>query len=318
MIAAAVLAAPVSASASGLASEPIPEVNNQQAAPASRLPAPTLRVTFREAIDQAIQRNPSVQQASAEILRAEGLLSQARSAILPGLAASVVTVTQSQGPAVFNGEPVTPRNQVTGTVGLSAPLFAPALWAQRVQAQDEVHVEQVSAADVRRQVAVATAQAYLSIIARRRVFEANVRARDTATAHYELAHAQLSAGAGSLLNQLRAQQVVSADDVLVEEASLDVYRAQEALGVLVGDDGPVDTSDEPVLEVPTTLQAAEAAMPICAATCAWPAPDRPPPCAYGRTVRRTGCPRHRASCSRSTCSRPRCSSSPEAGGRRWR
>jgi outer membrane protein TolC len=216
---------------------------------------------FKDAVDQAIERNPSVRQASAGILRAQGLLHQARSAILPGLAASVVTVTQSLGPAVFNGEPVTPRNQVAGGFVVTAPLVAPVLWAERVQAQDEVHVQQVSAADVRRQVAVATAQAYLAIIARRRVFEADVRARDTARAHYDLAHAQLAAGAGSLLNELRAQQALSADEVLIEETSLDVYRAQEALGVLIGADGPVDTSDEPVLEVPATLQAAEAAMP---------------------------------------------------------
>ena len=41
--------------------------------------------------------------------------------------------------------------------------------------------------DVRRQTALPTADAYLAIIARRRVVEANVRARDTAQAHFDLA-----------------------------------------------------------------------------------------------------------------------------------
>lgn len=230
-----------------------------QPAPAGRVLVPTARVTFKDAVDQAIQRNPSVRQAAAEILRAQGLLQQARSATLPGLSGNVVTVAQRH--VVFGSQSVTPAGQLTGNVALSAPLFAPALWAQTVQAQDVVHVQEINEADVRRQIAVATAQAYLSVIARRRVFEADVRARDVARAHYDLAHAQLQAGAGSLLNELRAQQSLSVDEVLMEQASLDVYRAQEALGVLIGGDGPVDTGDEPALQVPSTLQAAEAAMP---------------------------------------------------------
>jgi outer membrane protein TolC len=235
------------------------QIAPQQAPPTGSVPLPILRITFKDAVDQAIQRNPSVQQAAAHILRAQGLLSQARSVTLPEVSGNVVTLAQRQ--VTFNGEPVTPRGQLTANLALSAPLFAPALWAQTAQAQDEVHVQQVNAADVRRQVAVATAQTYLSIIARRRVVEADARALETAKAHYDLAHQQLAAGAGSLLNELRAQQVVSADAVLVEQASIAVYRAQEALGVLVGGDGPVDTTEEPALQVPVTLQAAEAAMP---------------------------------------------------------
>jgi outer membrane protein len=49
--------------------------------------------------------------------------------------------------------------------------------------------------------------------------------------------------------------------VLAEESAFAVYNAQEALGVLVAADGPVDAADEPVLEVPSTLASAEAAMP---------------------------------------------------------
>ncbi len=232
---------------------------NQQPAQSTAVPAPTVRLTFKDAVDQAVRHNPTVQQASEEILRAEGLLRQARSAILPGLSANVIALTQKS--VVFNGTAVTPREQVTGTLGLAAPVFAPVLWAQRVQAQDVVNVTQVNAADVRRQVAVATAQAYLSIVARRRIFEADVRARDVSRAHFDLAHQQRVAGAGSLLNELRAEQQLSANEVLVEQSSLDVYRAQEALGVLAGASGPVDTADEPVLELPLGLQALQAAMP---------------------------------------------------------
>src|SRR5512133_1410456 len=245
----------------GAAAALAPSSAFSQQQPASRpgaVPVPTVRMAFTDAVDQAIQRNPSVRQAAAAIVRAQAALLQTRSAAFPAISGSVVALAQRH--VVFDGQSVTPAGQVTGGLGMTAPLLAPALWAQATQAQDVVRVQEVGASDVRRQIAVATAQAYLAIIARRRVFEANTRARDVARAHYDLAHQQLLAGAGSLLNELRAQQVVSADAVLVEQASLDVYRAQEALGVLVGDQGPVDTTGEPTLQAPMMLQAAEAAM----------------------------------------------------------
>jgi outer membrane protein TolC len=160
----------------------------------------------------------------------------------------------------FDGTVTTPQNQAAAALSVGMPVLAPALWAQHAQARDEVHVAELSAADVRRQVAVATAQAYLAIFTRRRVFEATVRARDTARAHYDLAHQQRVAGSGSLLNELRAQQTLDADQVLVEQVSLAVYLAQEALGVLVAATGPVDAAAEPVFEVPQSLPESDEAL----------------------------------------------------------
>jgi multidrug efflux system outer membrane protein len=219
-------------------------------------PAVPTRLSFADAVAAALAHNPSVQQAASGIVQAQGLLREARSAVLPGIGAAVTTTTLNEG-RTFQGVTTTAQNQVVGTVSVAAPLLAPVLWAQRAQAADAVHVAEISATDVRRQVAVATAQAYLAVIARRRVFEADVRARDTAAAHQTLARQQREAGSGSLLNELRAQQALASDEVLVEQSGLEVYRAQEALGVLVGSDGPVDTSEEPVLAVPPELAAAE-------------------------------------------------------------
>jgi outer membrane protein TolC len=119
-----------------------------------------------------------------------------------------------------------------------------------VQALDAQHVAEASADEVRRQISVATAQAYLSVIAARRVVESQVRARDTAYSFYEYADNRLKAGAGSKLTALQAQLTVSADEALVEVARLALYRSQEALGVLVTEDVPVDAQDEPVFEIP--------------------------------------------------------------------
>ena len=103
---------------------------------------------------------------------------------------------------------------------------------------------------MKRQIAVATAQAYLLVIAAHRVVESQMRARDTAQAFYDYAAQRLQAGAGSRLTALQAQQTLSADQALVEVSSLALFRAQEALGVLVTSDRPLDAVDEPAFEIP--------------------------------------------------------------------
>lgn len=91
------------------------------------------------------------------------------------------------------------------------------------------------------------------VIARKQVLEAQVVARDVARAHYDLARRQRELGAGSRLNELRAQQQLSSDESLVEQAALQISLAEEALGVLIAMDGPATAADEPALEVPVDL-----------------------------------------------------------------
>ena len=222
-------------------------------------PAPTVRLTFRAAVDQAVKRNPSVTQAAQEILRAQALLQQARSATLPSVDGTITNSTLNTGVS-FSGITAQPQNQTTMSISVSAMLYAPVRWAQKAQAADSEQIAQLNEVEVKREIAVATAQAYLAIIARRRVYEAYVRARDTAKAHYDLAHTQLQAGTGSKLNELRADQALSADAVLAEQAAMGVYRAQEALGVLVAADAAVDTDGEPTLDTPASIATAETAI----------------------------------------------------------
>jgi outer membrane protein TolC len=60
----------------------------------------------------------------------------------------------------------------------------------------------------------------------------------------------LQGGIGSRLNALRAQEELSGSEARVEEARLALRRAQEALGVLIAADQPVDASGEPVFALP--------------------------------------------------------------------
>jgi outer membrane protein TolC len=230
------------------------------AALVAQVPVPAERVTFDEAIQRAITNNPSAAIAAAGILRAEALLLEARSATRLQLNGSIITTTLNRG-VQFDGQTVTPQNQLAAALDVRYPLYAPARWAQRAQADAARHVAEIGADDVRRQTALATADAYLTIIARRRVVEGNMRARGSAKAHYDLARQLQEGGTGSRLNELRARQELSADETLVEASQLAVYRAQEALGVLLVADGPVDATDEPLFPVPPDAVAAAASAP---------------------------------------------------------
>ena len=212
---------------------------------AAQTPEPIDRVTFDEAIRRAVEKNPSTAIAAAGILRAEGLLLDARSASRLQINAALTTTTLNTG-VEFDGTTVSPRNSLAATGDIRLPLYAPARWARTAQAGDAKLVAQVNAEEIRRQTALATADAYLTIIARRRDVEINIRARDLAKAHFDYAHELLERGAGSRLNELRAQQELSIDETRVEAFRLVLYRAQEALGVLLAADGPVDAADEPV------------------------------------------------------------------------
>jgi len=226
--------------------------------PHAQPPVPTERVSFEQAVARAIERNPSAAIAAAGILRAEALLAEAAAATRLQINGTLVETTLNRG-VKFDSTTVTPRNQITGALDLRQPLFAPARWARRAQARDTREVADLSQSSVRRQTALATADAYLTIIARRRVVEANVRARDVARVHFDLARELQQAGRGSRLNELRAQQELSTDEGLVESAQLAVYRAQEALGILLVADGAVDATDEPAFDTAVSEVGAERA-----------------------------------------------------------
>ena len=221
---------------------------------------PVIRLTFADAIERAQTRNPTVAAAAAGIRRAEGLLRQARAATLLQLSANVTTTTLNTG-VEFQGVTVTPRNQVTATATADMPIVAAAAWARKAQASDAAQVADLTTVDTKRQIAFATADAYLSVIAQRRVVESNVRARDVAKAHFDLAAQLEQGGTGSRLNALRAQQQYSTDEGLVETARLALYRAEEALGILVVAGGPADAAEEPGFQEALARADAEAGGP---------------------------------------------------------
>jgi HAE1 family hydrophobic/amphiphilic exporter-1 len=217
--------------------------------------APVETVTFDEAIARALEKNPTVAIAATNILRSEALLQQARAGTQPRVSATITNTTLDSGRS-FGDQTVQPRNQ--SLFGLSASMpFAAAQWAARVQAMDQVEIARLSVAETRRQVAVATASAYLAVIAQKRQVEVSQTAIETARRQLDFNTRRREGGVGSRLNELRSAQILAATQALLEVLRLNVVRAQEALGVLLAANGPVDVTGEPSFEVPSEMPETE-------------------------------------------------------------
>src|SRR5690606_32948210 len=145
----------------------------------------------------------------------------------------------------FEGTVTQPRSQVVFGAEASMPLLAMEARARTAQARDRIEVAELASAEVRQQVAVATAYAYLGIIASHRQVAVDERALEAAQAHLEFANSRLEGGAGSRLNQLRAAQAAATAATRLENTRLGLSQAQEALGLLLVADGPVDVGAEP-------------------------------------------------------------------------
>lgn len=207
------------------------------------------KVEFSQAVEIAVAKNPTVAQAATSIARAEALLQISRASTLPTASVSFSNVTLDSARG-FSGSVTQPRNQATLAGNVTVPILQSARWAAVNQARDQITVATAASADVRRQIAVAAAQAYLSVIAQHRQVDVADRALAGANDHLDYARKRLQSGAGTRLNEVRAQQEVSADIARVETAKLALRRAQEALGALLVADGPVDAGAEPVFETP--------------------------------------------------------------------
>jgi outer membrane protein TolC len=125
------------------------------------------------------------------------------------------------------------------------------------QAGDQVDVAQANEADVRRTIAVSTARAYLTIITEKRLLETARIARDNARSHYGFTHAQRVGGVGNRLDEARAAQEFTTDEVTLQNQHVALLKAREALGVLMAAPAPVDTTDE---GVPTQMPSFNDAM----------------------------------------------------------
>jgi outer membrane protein TolC len=124
-----------------------------------------------------------------------------------------------------------------------------ARWAAVNPARDQVAVSEATAAEIRQQIVVSAAEAYLQVIAARRQVDVSERALESARDHLDYATKRFEGGAGSRLNQVRAAQVVSQEETRLEGIRLILRSSQEALGVILAADGPIDAGADPVFDM---------------------------------------------------------------------
>jgi outer membrane protein TolC len=205
------------------------------------------KVEFDEAVRRAIDQNPTIAEATTTIARAEAVMRQARSVTMPfvSLALTNNTIDAARG---FDGGVTQPQNQFSFAASAGVPVLAMSRWAAVDQARDQIEVANRSVADVRKEIAVAAARSYLAVITARRQIEVAERSLETSKSHLDYAQKRLEGGAGSRVNQIRAAQELASDQARLENTRLLLRRAQEALGVVLAADGPVDAGAEPSLE----------------------------------------------------------------------
>ncbi len=202
-------------------------------------------VTFQDAVQHALSLHPAMRVAEQDAARALAQLDQARAPSLPSLSANG-TFTRLDDDRRLADRLVLGKEQLSANVQLAVPLVNTPRWAQWYRAAKAADAARATADDVKRQVAVNAARAWLSVLAQRRVVLAATSARDAAKAHLDFASQRFAGGVGTRLDELRAAQEFAVSSTQLETALSSLVRAQETLGVVTGSEVPLDVvSEEP-------------------------------------------------------------------------
>jgi len=220
-----------------------------QAAPAT----PAARVTLQDALDRALAKNPTYATALLEVRRAEAVVRETKAAWLPTLYGNG-SFTHLDGNRVETGAIILAQNELAANLTLSVPLVMTRQWLTTGESRMNARAVEATSLDAGRMVAYATAQAYLAVYAQKFVIEVDERARDTAKSHANYAHQRYAGGVGNRIDEVRALQEVATDEAIVQQAYAQLVSAEEALGVLAGGEGPLDTSEDATLAAPPSLK----------------------------------------------------------------
>lgn len=223
---------------------------------ASTQPAALPIITLQEALRRAGERNVPLRQAAADIDRVYGLLREIRSQSFPTLVGNA-SYTHLDHDRRLNGILLAGQNQIGANATISVPLFAPSRWAAWSHAHENAEVARLAFADIRRDQAIAVARAYITVLSRHRLLEARQQAFVNSQGHEHYAHIRFEGGKGTRLDDIRAQQELASSTQELNQSVADLTRAQEALGALIGDEAPLDASQEPALPLPGDITDSE-------------------------------------------------------------
>jgi outer membrane protein TolC len=210
------------------------------------------KISLNEAVRRALARNPTAIVAFQEIKRAEALVMEARAPSMPSLMATAM-LTRLDADRVLPGKDskgnptnivIAAANQQSGSLLLNVPLISPRAWTQWSESAVGLQSTKASNEDTRRTLATTTARAYLAIISLKRQVDITARAVANDRSHYDYTHTRYEGGVGNRVDEVRAAQQLAADQALLSSSFNALARAREALGILLGEDRPVDTFDD--------------------------------------------------------------------------
>jgi outer membrane protein TolC len=218
----------------------------------SDLGAHATRITLQDAVAQALAKNPTYATALLEIRRAEAVVRETKAAWLPTLYGNA-GLTHLDANRVSQGVVVESQNELGANLTLTVPLLMTRQWMTTEESRMTADATAATSADVRRTVAYAVGQAYLAVYAQKFVIAVDETARETAKGHADYTHQRYAGGVGNSLDEVRARQEVATDDVFVQQAYAQLVATEEALGILVGTEGPLDTAEDAALAAPPSL-----------------------------------------------------------------
>lgn len=209
--------------------------------------APLERLRFEDAVQRAVSTHPAMRVAEEDAARALAQLEQARAPSLPTLGATA-TFTRLDDDRRLADRLVLGKEQLSANVQVVVPLVNTPRWAQWYRASKQADAVRATTADVKRQVAVSAARAWLGVLAQQRVVKAAESSRSSARALLDFSSERLAGGIGTRLDQLRAAQELSVSTTQLQNALAGLARAQDSLGQMTGAEVPVDVvPEEPTL-----------------------------------------------------------------------
>lgn len=210
------------------------------------------RLTFAQVMALAKSRSPAAALTAADVEKADALVKQARATSLPTLTGNA-TYTRLDGDRVVAGRVAQGVDSLGLNVVVQAPIVAPARWGAWRRAEDVRDATALTLSATTREVSLAAARAYLTVIFQRRAREAALVARDTARAHLVYAERRFTGGVGTQIDVVRGAQEVATAETQLAGVSLGLARAQEGLGIILGLDHAVDAAQDPSFAAAPTL-----------------------------------------------------------------
>ena len=207
-------------------------------------------MTWQEALDLAVARNPSAAVAAQEIARAEGLVREARAAWLPTLSGNVHVHPPRSGAHVRAGahgdhaDQHLGRRRCSSTCRSSRRSPGPTAGTPTTTATIAI----ANAADVHRQIATAVGRTYLTVLLSHRRARGRRRARATTRARTTSTRTRAwRTGLGNGVDDARAEQELRTDEAQLKNAETALVRSQNALAVLLSEEDLVDAADDVTL-----------------------------------------------------------------------